>query len=88
MTSQVQGGTMAKKRALRWQDMDYSDEPVLAITVGAQSSKTTGPTPEFLAKKAAEQAPKTAEWYGDSLGQLWEFLEAQGLVTIGRIAPA
>ncbi|MGH2368718.1 MAG: phage integrase SAM-like domain-containing protein [Chloroflexota bacterium] len=39
---------------------------------------------EFLANKAAERAPKTHEWYRDSLMQLRTFLEARGLTRSGQ----
>lgn len=76
---------MPVRKTLRWQDMDHSDEPLLDYIVGPKSSQTRGPIPEFLAKKRAERAPKTFEWYRDSLMQLWEFLEARGLTAVGEL---
>ncbi|MBI4493982.1 MAG: hypothetical protein HY690_14430 [Chloroflexi bacterium] len=73
---------MAGKKQARWQDLDHSDEPLLEHMVGARSVQTKGPIPEFLAKKAAERAPKTHEWYRDSLMQLWTFLEPHGLTRV------
>ena len=75
---------MPARKPLRWQDMDHSDEPLLAHLVGPKSHQTRGPIPEFLSKKQAERAPKTFEWYRDSLMQLWEFLEARGLTAVGQ----
>ncbi|MFN8531952.1 MAG: tyrosine-type recombinase/integrase [Dehalococcoidia bacterium] len=63
--------------------MDHSKEPLLAYRVSARSQQTTGPIPEFLAKKAAEQAPKTAVWYREALMQFWTFVESQDLTTVG-----
>ncbi len=75
---------MPVRKTLRWQDMDHSDEPLLDYVVGAKTSQQRGPIPEFLAKKRAERAPKTFEWYRDSLMQLWGFLEARGLTAVGQ----
>ena len=75
---------MSAKKPLRWQELDHSREPLLQYIVGRSSTQTTGPIPEFLAKKAAERAPKTYEWYRDSLTQLWEFLEERGLTQVGQ----
>jgi site-specific recombinase XerD len=72
-------------RRRRWQDVDHSDEPLLEHVVGPRSHQTRGPVAEFLAKKAAERAPKTHEWYRDSLLQLWGFLEPRGLTRVGDL---
>jgi site-specific recombinase XerD len=77
---------MAGKKALRWQDLDHTDEPLFEHQVGARSVQTSGPIPEFLAKKTAERAAKTHEWYRDSLMQLWEFLEQRDLTSIGQFS--
>lgn len=74
---------MSSSKRTRWQDLDHSDAPLLEYIVGRNSTQTLGPIPEFLAKKAAEQEPKTHEWYRDSLTQLWRFLEPEGLTTVG-----
>jgi hypothetical protein len=50
---------MSGRNARRWQDVDHSDELLLEYVVGAKSTQTRGPIPEFLAKKGAERAPKT-----------------------------
>ena len=75
---------MPSKRRLRRQDVDHSDTPLIVYPVGRKSGRPTGPIPEFLAKKQAERASKTYEWYRDSLTQLWEFLERHDLVMVGR----
>ena len=75
---------MSTKKALRWQDMDHSEQPLFDQVVGARSIHTTGPVAEFLAKKAAEQAPKTHEWYREALTQLAEFLDNQGITRVGE----
>ncbi len=75
---------MPGKKTLRWQDMDHAGEPLLAHVVGPKSHQSLGPIPEFLAKKQAERAPKTYEWYRDWLMQLWAFLEERGLTTVGQ----
>lgn len=75
---------MPIKRHARWQDLDHSDELLLDYIAGARSSQVVGPIPEFLAKKGAEQAPKTLRWYRQSLMQLWEFLEERGLTHVGQ----
>ncbi len=75
---------MPGRRPKRWQDVDHSDEPLLEHVVGSKSHQLRGPIPEFLAKKAAERAPKTYEWYRESLTQLWTFLEERGLTTVGQ----
>ncbi len=75
---------MPGKRPLRWQDVDHSDEPLLEHLVGPKSHQARGPIPEFLAKKQAERAAKTYEWYRDSLMQLWEFLQERGITTVGQ----
>jgi integrase len=72
-------------RRQRWQDVDHSDEPLLEHVVGPRSHQTRGPVAEFLAKKAAERAPKTHEWYRDSLLQLCDFLEERGLTRVGDL---
>lgn len=64
--------------------MDHSDTPLIAYPVGRKSGQLTGSIPEFLAKKQAERAPKTYEWYRESLTQLWDFLEQRDLVTLGQ----
>ncbi|HZT08912.1 MAG TPA: hypothetical protein VFC51_17950 [Chloroflexota bacterium] len=51
---------MAKSR-LAWRDMSVDDEALLEHEVGARSNNTKGPIPEFLAKKRAEQEPRTAQ---------------------------
>lgn len=76
---------MAKRNQSRWQDLDHSAEPLLQHIVLRASTRTTGPIPEFLAKKAAEREPKTLEWYRDSLTQLWAFLELHDLVLVGDL---
>jgi hypothetical protein len=66
--------------------VNHSTEPLLhyvVVDLNRSSTKTLGPIPEFLARKEAEQAPKTFEWYRDSLTQLWAFLEETGHTTIG-----
>ena len=63
--------------------MDHSDELLLEYVVGAKTTQTRGPIPEFLAKKGAERAPKTHKWYRDSLTQLWAFLEQRELTRVG-----
>lgn len=73
---------MAKSR-LAWRQMSHDDELPFGQVVRALSTKTTGPSPEFLTKKRAEQAPRTADWHQESLMQLWAFLEGEGLVTVG-----
>ncbi len=74
---------MARK-PLRWQDLDHSEEALLEYVVGRGVTQTRGPIAEFLAKKKAEQAPRTHEWYHDSLMQFWAFVEERGLTTIGQ----
>ncbi len=74
---------MPSNKRARWQDLDHSDELLLEYVVGRNTTQTLGPIPEFLAKKAAEQEPKTHEWYRDSLTQLWRFLEQEGLTKVG-----
>lgn len=76
------------KTVIRWQDMDHSDEPLLSLDVQRSQTKTSGPLPEFLARKTAEQAPRTAQWYEEALGQFWAFLEASGRVTCGDFTVA
>jgi site-specific recombinase XerD len=73
---------MARKQRARWQDMDHSDELLIDYIAGARTSQAIGPIPEFLAKKGAEQAPKTLLWYRQSLLGLWEFLEARGYTRV------
>ncbi len=70
-------------KGMRWENMNHSEEPLWSAIVGARSSKAIGPIPEFLAKKSAEQAPKTLAWYQEALGQLWTFLEERELTTLG-----
>jgi site-specific recombinase XerD len=76
---------MSGNRSQRWQQMDHSQEPLLTYLGSAKSTTASpgGPIAEFLAKKAAERAPKTHEWYRDSLMQLWHFLEERDLGRIG-----
>src|SRR5687768_15571535 len=73
---------MAKRR-LAWRDMSHDHELLLEQDVRARSVQTKGPIPEFLAKKRAEQEPKTADWHQEALTQLWAFFEQCGLGTVG-----
>ena len=82
MNFMSEGTIMASAKPTRWQDLDHSNEALLEYVLGRNSTQTLGPIPEFLAKKAAEQAPKTHEWYRDALMQLWRFLEQEGLTTL------
>src|SRR5437764_6447956 len=75
---------MPVRKTLRWHDVVHSDEPLLDYLVGPKTSQARGPVPKFLAKKRADRAPKTFEWYRDSLMPLWGFLEARGLTTVGQ----
>ena len=77
---------MAGKKANRWRDLDHSQELLYEHVVGARATRTLGPIPEFLAKKAAERAPKTYEWYRDSLMQLSRFLEERGVTRVGQFS--
>ncbi len=70
-------------KAQRWEAMDHTAEPLWETLVRARSSKAIGPIPEFLAKKAAEQAPKTLLWYQEALGQMKAFFEERDLDTVG-----
>ena len=73
---------MAKRR-LAWRDMSHDHELLLEHDVGAWSSRTKGPISEFLAKKRAEQEPKTADWHREALMQLWTFFRERGFATVG-----
>ena len=68
----------------RRQRMNHSDELLISYRVLRGATTTSGPIPDFLAKKQAEQAPKTYRWYHESLTQLWAFLEPQGLTTVAQ----
>jgi site-specific recombinase XerD len=74
---------LASKTQARWRDLDHSQELLIEHQTTRSSTRTTGPIPEFLAKKEAERAPKTFAWYCESLTQLWTFLEERELTTIG-----
>ena len=77
---------MASKMQARWRDMDHSGELLIDHQVTRSTTRTSGPIPEFLSKKAAEREPKTYEWYRDALNQLWTFLEERGLTTVGDLS--
>ncbi len=64
--------------------MDHSNQPLIDYIVSRSSTQSRGPIPEFLAKKEAEKAPKTHEWYRDSLMQLWAFLEQNNRTTLAE----
>jgi site-specific recombinase XerC len=74
---------LALKTQARWRDLDHSQELLIEHQTTRSSTRTTGPIPEFLAKKEAERAPKTYAWYSESLAQLWTFLEDRELTTVG-----
>lgn len=76
---------MAGKNTIRRRKVNHSQELLYEEVVNQRSTRTAGPIPEFLRKKTAEREPKTAEWYRDSLMQLWRFMEERGLVTIGDL---
>lgn len=74
------------RKAIRWQDMDHSEEPLISyVMLRPNQTRTDGPLSEFLAKKQAEQEPKTYEWYEDSLHQFWAFVEPLGLTKVGDL---
>jgi site-specific recombinase XerD len=55
----------------------------LSYVVTRNATQSRGPIPEFLAQKQAEQAEKTYRQYKESLGQLWDFFEVEGLTSVG-----
>jgi hypothetical protein len=57
------------KVVVAWEDMDHADTPLISYEVLRNLTHTKRPLPEFLAKKRAEQAEKTAVWYEEALGQ-------------------
>jgi site-specific recombinase XerD len=63
--------------------MDHSNELLIEHQLTARTTRTTGPIPEFLAKKEAERAPRTYAWHRETLTALWDFLAARDLTTIG-----
>jgi hypothetical protein len=56
MTPNAWEDTKAGRKPLWRQDVDHSDEPLFDQIVGARTTQTRGPIPEFLAEKAAERA--------------------------------
>ena len=71
---------MAPKTRLSWAEMDHNDELLLERIVRRSSGQERGPIPEFLAKKQAEQEPKTWLGYRTSLTKFWEFLGPEATV--------
>jgi hypothetical protein len=49
---------MAGRTPRRWQDIGRAHELLLEFRMRARSIQAFGPITEFLAKKAAERAPK------------------------------
>ncbi|MBI2888068.1 MAG: tyrosine-type recombinase/integrase [Chloroflexi bacterium] len=76
---------MPGKKGLRWQDLDHSREALYDVAMTSRASRESGPVPEFLAKKAAEQEAKTFQWYSESLMQFWKYLESRGLGLVGDL---
>jgi hypothetical protein len=66
---------MARPRRQRWEDMDHDHEPLLTETVRPHQTDRSGPVAEFLAKKQAEQAPKTYAEYQTVLKRFLAFLQ-------------
>jgi len=77
---------MALKTRLSWAEMDHNDELLLERIVRRSSGQERGPIPEFLAKKQAEQEPKTWLGYRTSLTKLSEFVGPEA--TVGEFTEA
>ncbi|MGH2364968.1 MAG: tyrosine-type recombinase/integrase [Chloroflexota bacterium] len=77
---------MAPKTRLTWAEMDHNDELLLERIVRRSSGQERGPIPEFLAKKQAEQEPKTWLGYRTSLTKLTEFMGPDA--TVGEFTEA
>src|SRR5487761_1277537 len=77
---------MARPRRQRWEDMDHDDELLLNELVHPHRTDQHGPVPEFLAKKQAEQAPKTYTEYRTVLRRFLGFLGEEA--TVGDVVEA
>ena len=49
---------MSGSNARRLRDVDHSDELLVEYVGGAKSTQTSGPIPEFLAKKGPSGLPR------------------------------
>src|SRR5712692_129224 len=65
---------MDTRRRKAFADMDHDQELLLETVAGRSFSRQLGPIPEFLAKKEAEQEPKTLSGYRAALYRFHEFL--------------
>ncbi|MDE3075171.1 MAG: tyrosine-type recombinase/integrase [Chloroflexota bacterium] len=65
---------MDKNRRKTFADLDHDQELLLETVAGRSYSRQLGPFAEFLAKKEAEQEPKTVAGYQSTLYRFHEFL--------------
>lgn len=71
------------KRKLAWAEMNHDDELLWEVVVGRAGLTERGPIPEFLAKKRAEQEPKTHLGYKTALSRFRDFLGPDA--TVGQL---
>jgi hypothetical protein len=68
--------------------MDHDGEPLYEEVAGRSTYRECGPIADFLAKKKAEQEPKTYIGYRTSLLRFLHFLDEDATVGQSTSAPA